>query len=103
MAPPYNSDVEDFFFTVKLTENEHWVFEEHIDIHCLELGLSKKYYRKFKTGHVPTWRECKVIGPKPSINRFKRWLSSENLGCLNYYSTVKKAISENNIDVLWSL
>ncbi len=51
----------DFYFTTYLTENEHSIIENMIRNKCDELGYEVKYYRQFKTGHVPCQRECKIM------------------------------------------
>jgi len=53
---------EELFFTTRLTENEHYIVENMIKDRCAKNGLNLVYYRKFKTGHVPTYRECKISG-----------------------------------------
>ena len=47
----------DFFFTLCLTENEHYIVEDMIREKCLELGYEVSYYRKF---NEPMYRECKI-------------------------------------------
>ncbi len=56
----------DFFFTTFLTENEHYIVEDMIRSKCKELNIPVLYYRKFKTGHVAMYRECK-LGCSPKI------------------------------------
>lgn len=51
----------DFYFTTSLTENEHYIVEDMIRQECLKQGIEVAYYRKFKTGHVPMQRECKIL------------------------------------------
>lgn len=63
----------DFYFTLRLTSTEHDIVEFQIRDYCARNKLEVKYYREFKTGHVPGYRECKLIGPSEEINRFKRW------------------------------
>ena len=50
----------DFFFTTYLTENEHFIVADLIRQECSRLGIQVAYYRPFKTGHVPMYRECKL-------------------------------------------
>ena len=68
--------MEEFYFTPRLTEAEHEIIEEKVREYCYAKELDMVYYRKFKNGHVPLYRECKVIGPKPAINRFKDYLEN---------------------------
>lgn len=49
-----------FFFTTKLTENEHCIVEGMIREECQKQGIKVVYYRKFKHGHIPLYRECKL-------------------------------------------
>lgn len=64
---------EEFYFTLRLTECEHDIVEHDIRRWAGKRGLKVRYYRQFKTGHVPTYRECKVVGPRETISRFKAW------------------------------
>ena len=85
----------ELFFTPHLTENEHWIFDqEYIDKYCEKhSGTSKKYYRKFKTGHVPMFRECKMVfKTKKDKFDFLQWCKDEYMDCsLNYHKEIKKA------------
>ena len=51
----------DFFFTLSLTESEHGFFERILREECNKLKIPVVYYRKFKTGHEPMFRECKLL------------------------------------------
>ena len=66
-----------FYFCLELTENEHYIVGDMIDVFCLENGYVFHYYRKLSDGHVPMLRECKVEGK--NINRFKAWMIEEKL------------------------
>jgi len=50
----------DYYFTLELTENEHSIVENMIRQECTKRGYEVLYYRKFKNGHVPCQRECKI-------------------------------------------
>lgn len=58
----------DFYFTLYLTESEHSVVEMMICEECLKRGIEVAYYRRFKTGHVGCYRECKILAP-PKVGR----------------------------------
>jgi hypothetical protein len=64
--------MEELYFCLHLTENEHYLaeFKEQCDF----LGLEVKYYRKLKDGHVPMFREVKIVGDKLKINLFKKYM-----------------------------
>ncbi len=76
----------DLYFTVYLTENEHDIFEKELSERCHKLDLTLNYYRKFKSGHVPCWRECKVSGHVNNLIKF-----GYNQHLHNYFS-IKKAM-----------
>jgi hypothetical protein len=59
----------ELFFTTRLTENEHFIVEDMIKDGCAKNGFDLIYYRKFKTGHVPTYRECKILGDLGKIRK----------------------------------
>jgi len=67
----------EFYFTQYLTENEHYFVEDMILEYCNKHNLQVKYYRKFKTGHIPCQRECKIIGEQKDINIFKNHFTKE--------------------------
>lgn len=67
---------EEFYFTHSLTSNEHDIVEYEIREYCNKNNLEVRYYRKFKTGHVPTQRECKIIGEQKDINIFKNYFEN---------------------------
>lgn len=58
----------DFYFTQNLTESEHGIVESMIREECKLRGIEVIYYRKFKTGHIPCYRECK-INYSPKVGR----------------------------------
>lgn len=62
--------MNELFFTPFATENEHYFIQEIIENSCKELGLKMLYYRKFKNNHHPGYREVKVSGSKPNLNKF---------------------------------
>ena len=51
----------DFYIKLFLTESEHGIIEKKIRDKCKELGWEVSYYRKLKTGHIPCYRECKIL------------------------------------------
>ena len=57
-----------FYFTQYLTESEHCVVESMIREECAARNIEVIYYRPFKTGHIPCYRECKLNCP-PKIGR----------------------------------
>ncbi len=63
---------EEYYFCLHLTESEHNFVKYDIEEYCKNNKLQLKYYRKFKNGHIPMYREVKVIGK--TINRFKQFL-----------------------------
>lgn len=69
----------EIFFTLKLTENEHEIVSGIIQDECVEFGCELVYYRKFKNGHVPMWREVKIkCDYKPNLNRLVKVLQNEH-------------------------
>lgn len=67
----------EIYFCLRLTESEHWVVSEKIENKCKELGLTLKYYRTLKDGHVPMVREAKIIGA--NVERIRGWFEAEKL------------------------
>lgn len=53
---------EEIYFTTHLTETEHNIVHELLKEQCAKRNLELVYYREFKQGHVPMYRECKVRG-----------------------------------------
>lgn len=56
-----------FYFTTYLTENEHYIVADMIETECKKRGFEFVYYRKFKEGHVPMYRECKINAHKSDV------------------------------------
>lgn len=65
----------ELYFCLRLTENEHFLVKSSILEQCSELKLKLKYYRTLKEGHVPLYREIKVVGD--NINEFVLFLKKE--------------------------
>ncbi len=55
---------EGCFFTLRATESEHSFLEDIFFNELFKRGFSLIYYRKFKTGHIPLWREAKTDAPR---------------------------------------
>lgn len=68
---------KEIYFCLCLTENEHDIIKDSIQLYCEENGLELKYYRKLKDGHVPMYREVKVCGDQYNINVFKNWARND--------------------------
>lgn len=67
----------EMYFCLVLTEGEHWFAERDIRNECERLGgLEIKYYRQLKEGHVPLYREVKIVGEKPE--RLKKYLGDNH-------------------------
>jgi len=66
----------EFYFTLNLTENEHYIVEDMIRDFCSKNSIKVIYYRKFKNGHIPMYRECKIQGDIP---KFIKYLQSERI------------------------
>ena len=55
----------EIYFTTNLTESEHSFVEHIIKDFCAAEGWEVLYYRKFKEGHQPMHRECKIkVNPR---------------------------------------
>lgn len=57
----------EFYFTHSLTESEHDIVKLQLEQECQKRGLTLQYYRKFKTGHIPSQREVKILGDMGQI------------------------------------
>ena len=60
---------KEIYFCLYLTENEHYIAEDKINRACDSFGAKLLYYRKIKSGHVPMWREAKIVGNQTVVNR----------------------------------
>ena len=69
----------ELYFCLRLTENEHYLAMWDIQDKCKELGLEFKYYRQLKDGHVPLYREVKVVGTRTAVFKFKNWMASDGV------------------------
>jgi len=66
--------LEELYFTLRATADEHDIVEyDYVRPFCRRAGLELVYYRKFKTGHIPTHREIKIRGSRRGLAIFKRW------------------------------
>ncbi len=66
----------ELFFTLYLTENEHYIVEGIISEECQKFGCELVYYRKFKNGHHPGYREVKIQSKEKSdLNKLAAYLS----------------------------
>lgn len=66
--------MEELYFCLHLTGDEHDIVNYNLAQKCHELGLELKYYRKLKEGHRPMYREVKVVGEKLKINLLKKYM-----------------------------
>jgi hypothetical protein len=81
---------EEFYFTVTATESEHdFVEYSYVRKGAVMFDLDVVYYRKFKNGHVPMQRECKLRGTRSNLARFKNWNSGLPIPVVfeNYWKT----------------
>ena len=60
--------MEEKYFCLELTEEEHCVVENEILKICLRYNGELKYYRKLKEGHFPCYREVKIVAEKENLN-----------------------------------
>lgn len=67
---------KELYFTIHLTESEHYIVEVLIKEFCAKNEIKFNYYRKFKNGHQPGYRECKVTG---DISKIKKFLKHEGI------------------------
>lgn len=65
---------EELYFCMYLTADEHDIVAWEFKSTCDSLGCVLQYYRQLKDGHVPMYREVKVVGTLEQINRFKKYL-----------------------------
>jgi hypothetical protein len=63
----------EYYFQVEGSSSDLAAIRWEIESFCEQNGLEVVYYRKLKHGHVPTYRECKVIG---NVYLFKEWLDT---------------------------
>lgn len=73
---------EELYFCLCLTENEHYIVKEELQELCNKFNLQLKYYRELKEGHIPTYREVKIIGK--DINKIKKYIKESDVSvCKN--------------------
>jgi hypothetical protein len=70
---------DEYYFCLRLTENEHGIVEYELREKCDELGLEMIYYRKLKEGHVPMLRETKIVGNRTSLFKLGQHMENERL------------------------
>lgn len=75
--------IEELYFCLHLTENEHYLVEDELRGKAQEYGAEMMYYRVLKEGHVPMYREVKFRGDKPAINRLKKYIKSWDYCMMN--------------------
>ncbi len=68
--------MEELYFCLYLTENEHYIVEDDITDKCREYNCKLIYYRPLKEGHVPCYREVKITGNKPDFNKIKEYIKT---------------------------
>lgn len=92
-SPVESTNMKEWFFTLSLTENEHHIVEDMIRRFCEENDIEVKYYRKFKTGHVPMERECKLVGSEKSFALLREYFKSECIIPENYHRKEKLEVT----------
>lgn len=87
------SSLKELYFCLMLTENEHYIVCDYIKDYCNENGLELRYYRKYKLGHIPMWREVKIIGTRSKLKAFKTWATSKAIGLelQNHYDFIDES------------
>ncbi len=68
------NQVDELYFCLRLTENEHYVVEDEIRQKCEICNCQTIYYRMLKDGHVPLFREIKIQGHKFNLNHVKAFI-----------------------------
>lgn len=86
---------QEIYFTPYGNESDHSAIESILRKKCAELGCSMSYYRKFKNGHVPLWRECKIKGKLPELYK----VCEDIDGQINYFH-VKSCVEQISCQVL---
>lgn len=69
--------MDEIYFCLNLTENEHYIVEDMIRKECNRLDCQLKYYRQLKEGHIPMYREVKVCGTMKQLNSLKKYFHKE--------------------------
>lgn len=92
----FTKKLDELFFTLFLTENEHWIVEDIIKTQAPKFNCQVRYYRKLKQVHVPCYRECKIVGEKSDIFKLSKVLEEEHYIYVNenhYRTTLAYLIS----------
>lgn len=58
---------DNFYFVLRLTESEHGIVEGIFRRELESAGYELIYYRPYKTGHIPTYREAKTNAPRWAV------------------------------------
>lgn len=62
--------LEEMYFCLYLTENEHYIVQDQLALKCLCEGWKLMYYRELNEGHVPMYREVKIFGHRSMFERY---------------------------------
>lgn len=94
---------KEVYFCISATTSEHDVLQGLLTTYCNMHELDLMYYRKFKDGHRPMYREVKVQG---KISRLIPWLkengvtplkrSTRNLTIEPMYHDMEFPVQESN-------
>lgn len=86
---------DEFYFTPTGSESELWIVHDIIEKFCNENEYELVYFREFKNGHEPMYRECKIIGNKYKIAKFleENYISIQNIN-KKHESRINSAINK---------
>ncbi len=66
--------IERMYWCCRLTSNEHECVEYNLEQFLPTVDCKLEYYRQLKDGHIPMWREGKVVGEKRNLHKVADWL-----------------------------
>jgi hypothetical protein len=82
----------ELYIQLYYTENEHGIIEKKLKTFCNDNDLILNYYRKFKSGHIPMWRELKVTGKK--LGKLIDYMNKENIKSSDYNEWLNNKLKE---------
>ena len=71
--------MDELYFCFVNTESDHFGLSQMLLDQCELHGCELRYYRELKDGHIPMWREVKLVGPKEKLNLVRRWLRENHV------------------------
>lgn len=69
--------MEELYFCIKLTEEEHNQREKILKEECERIGAKLTYWRKLIDGHVPLFREVRLTGTQHQMLEINKFINGK--------------------------